>query len=341
MYYYDRFPFWSTYLRAMGMEVVVSPKTNKEIIHLGLESTVAEPCFPIQVAHGHAAYLLEKEDLDCILIPNVVDAETDTPEINSYMCPWGQTLPFMIRRTPLFEGREEFIAAPTVHFRQDESFVERELWAFAKGFGVKRRRHRLAVRAAFTAQRLFGEELERAGREALGVLEETGEYGIIMVGRPYNVMDREANLDVLGKLRDHYGSNIIPIFFLPIDGVGVRDIGSNMFWNFGKKILQAARLTAQKENLHLIYITNFKCGPDSYVKHYTGRAALRPYLTLQFDAHGNDAGIMTRCEAYLDSKGALRWWKQPQEPLTGEISSSPACRTGAPEPSRQPSVTSG
>ena len=341
MYYYDRYPFWSTYLRAIGMEVVVSPKTNKEIIHLGLETIVAEPCFPIQVAHGHIAYLLEKEKPDGIFIPNLVDAETDIPEINSYMCPWGQTLPFVIRRTPLFEGREELIAAPTIHFRQDEPFVERELWAFAKVFGVKRRRHRLAVRAAYTAQQLFGEELERAGHEALDRLDETGECGVILVGRPYNVMDREANLDVLSKLRDNYGSNVVPIFFLPIDGVGVRDVGSNMFWNFGKKILQAARLAAQKENLHLIYVTNFKCGPDSYVKHYTGRAALRPYLTLQFDAHGNDAGIMTRCEAYLDSKGVLRWWKQPQEPSREGISLSPGCRTGAPGPSPQPSVTSG
>ena len=154
-------------------------------------------------------------------------------------------------------------------------------------------------------------------------------------------MDREANLDVPSKLRDNYGSNVVPIFFLPIEGIGIRDIGRNMFWNYGKKILQAARLAAHKENLHLIYVTNFKCGPDSYVKHYTIKAALKPYLTLQFDAHGNDAGIMTRCEAYLDSKGVLRWWKQPLEPSRERISTSPACRTGEPEPSPRPSVTSG
>ena len=34
----------------------------------------------------------------------------------------------------------------------------------------------------------------------------------------------------------------------------------------------------------------------------------RPFLVLQFDEHTNDAGAMTRCEAYLDSKGFLRWW---------------------------------
>ncbi|MFA4949122.1 MAG: acyl-CoA dehydratase activase-related protein, partial [Candidatus Krumholzibacteriia bacterium] len=177
---------------------------------------------------------------------------------------------------------------------------------------------------------------EAAGREALDILEKSGEAGIILVGRPYNVIDKEANLDVPGKLRDYYGMNVIPIFFLPLDGIGIRDINDNMFWNFGRKILQTARLAAQKENLHLIYITNFKCGPDSYVKHYASGAAVRPYLTLQFDGHSNDAGVMTRCEAYLDSKGVLRWWKK-SEGSKAARSTSPACRTKEQGPSPQPS----
>jgi len=62
--------------------------------------------------------------------------------------------------------------------------------------------------------------------------------------------------------------------------------------------------------LHMIYMTNFKCGPDSYIKHYVLEASGKPFLTLQFDEHQNDAGAMTRCEAYLDSKGFLRWWSK-------------------------------
>jgi predicted nucleotide-binding protein (sugar kinase/HSP70/actin superfamily) len=192
------------------------------------------------------------------------------------------------------------------------------------------------VHAGYAAQQMFREELEEAGREALDILEKSGEAGIILVGRPYNVIDKEANLDVPGKLRDYYGMNVIPIFFLPIEGIGIRDINSNMFWNFGRKILQTARLAAQKHNLHLIYVTNFKCGPDSYIKHYTTRAAVRPYLTLQFDGHSNDAGVMTRCEAYLDSKGVLRWWKR-REGSEAAPSISRECRTRDRGPSPQPS----
>jgi predicted nucleotide-binding protein (sugar kinase/HSP70/actin superfamily) len=82
-----------------------------------------------------------------------------------------------------------------------------------------------------------------------------------------------------------------------------------MFWISGRKILEAARIASEKPNLHMIYLTNFKCGPDSYIKHFAREAAGAPLLILQFDGHGNDAGYMTRCEAYLDSKGILRCYQ--------------------------------
>ena len=48
-----------------------------------------------------------------------------------------------------------------------------------------------------------------------------------------------------------------------------------MFWISGQKILEAARLVAARANLHMVYITNFKCGPDSYIKHFARDAATR------------------------------------------------------------------
>ena len=60
----------------------------------------------------------------------------------------------------------------------------------------------------------------------------------------------------------------------------------------------------------MIYMTNFKCGPDSYIKHFVRDAFGRPFLSLQFDGHANDAGMLTRIEAYLDSQGILRRWSR-------------------------------
>ena len=58
-----------------------------------------------------------------------------------------------------------------------------------------------------------------------------------------------------------------------------------------------------------------------------------PFLTLQFDGHSNDAGMMTRCEAYLDSKGILRWWrKQQDQPTEGASKDGPSSAHKWPTP---------
>jgi predicted nucleotide-binding protein (sugar kinase/HSP70/actin superfamily) len=78
-----------------------------------------------------------------------------------------------------------------------------------------------------------------------------------------------------------------------------------MFWNYGRKILQAAQLVACRRGLHILFLTNYRCGPDSFIKHWVGRTSGKPFLTIQLDSHHNDAGALTRCEAYLERKGCL------------------------------------
>ncbi len=309
LYTHDRLPFWATFFAELGARPVLSPESDKTIRETGVELTVAEPCFPIRVAHGHVDWLL-REGVDYVFVPNQINEETEFPQFNSHACPWGQTLPFVVRTAPRLEDHRDKLLAPRVRFRLGRELLARDLADVGARLGADRRRVRAALDAAFNAQDEFRAALLAAGAEALVTLERTGEPGIVLVGRPYNMFDKGINMDIPRKLRKFYGVNVIPLDFLPLKGIDVTDIVPNMYWNYGRKILQAARFVGDRPNLHLIYMTNFKCGPDSYIKHYVRQASGKPYLTLQFDEHQNDAGAMTRCEAYLDSKGFLRWWSK-------------------------------
>jgi len=320
MYTYDRFQFWNTFLSELGFEVVLSDKSSKKVINYGIDAVVAEPCFPIKLAHGHVKDLLEK-DVDYIFIPNMLNVETEFMDVNSHVCPWGQTMTFVIRHAPMMEGRESMLLQPTIHLRDGKEAVTKELQAFVKGmdehkicsYSIGKKQVARAVDMAYRAQMEFRQKLMEAGQEALRTLVEEDELGIVIVGRSYNIYDSGVNLDIPKKLRDYYGVNVVPMDFLPLEGVDISDVNSNMYWDYGRKILQAARIVAQYPNLHIIYITNFKCGPDSYIKQFVREASGgKPFLSLQFDGHSNDAGFMTRCEAYLDSKGFLRWWKRQE-----------------------------
>ena len=311
MYTYDRLPFWATFFAELGARPVLSPESDKTMREIGVELTVAEPCFPIRVAHGHVDWLL-REGVDHVFVPNQINEETEFPQFNSHACPWGQTLPFVVRAAPRLEDQRDKLLTPRVRFRAGREELVRDLREVGARLGADERRLRAALDVAARAQDAFRDALLAAGARALATLEETGELGIVLVGRPYNMYDKGINMDIPRKLRKFYGVNVIPLDFLPIKGIDITDIVPNMYWNYGRKILQTARFVGDRPRLHLIYMTNFKCGPDSYVKHYVREASGKPYLTLQFDEHQNDAGAMTRCEAYLDSKGFLRWWSQDE-----------------------------
>ena len=310
MYFYERFPFWKTFLTRLGFGVKVSPRTDKAIAREGLEKTVAEPCYPIQVAHGHVAALL-RDGIDFLFVPNVVNAETTHTHTESHFCPWGQTLPFVLASVPGWEKEvRQKLLSPTVRFRDEERLVVEDLFECFGPLGVSRREVREAIREGWKEQHRFGNFLLDRGAMAVSEVEKADAHAVILIGRSYNLYDRDVNLNVPGKLRDQYGANVIPIDFLPVDGIDIREIHDNMFWNYGRKIIAAARWCRNRPKFHIIYITNFKCGPDSYIRHFIRKASDASSLSLQFDGHGNDAGYMTRCEAYLDSKGVLRWWAE-------------------------------
>ena len=312
MYTYDRLPFFNVYLSECGFCTVLSDTTNTSIANMGIESVVAEPCYPITVAHGHIKELIDK-GVDYIWLPNIINSETETTKTESYVCVWGTTLPFVAMHSPTFHAHRDKILRPIIHFRDGEKIIKRELFRCVEKLGISRRVSNKAVEMAIEAQNEFRNRLKETGRKSIERIKVTGEKAVVLVGRPYNIYDKAINLSVATKLASVYGINVIPMDFLDLEGIDISGVNKNMFWNYGKKILQSAVKLSKESQFDLIYITNFKCGPDSFIKQFVSKALGRPFLVLQFDGHSNDAGMMTRCEAYLDSKGFLSTWEVGSE----------------------------
>jgi predicted CoA-substrate-specific enzyme activase len=303
--YFEQFPLWNRFFRELGCDVQISEKTNRKIAQDGIDLSVAEPCYPVRISHGHVQDLLDKR-VDYIFLPNILDSESKQDDVEAHLCPWNQTLPFVIQSAPGFEEERKRLLIPTIHFGLGPEHVARELEVLAEPLKKSKPEIRRAFHAGRLALQSFIQKLQEEGQQAIRQLKASGEGGIILVGRYYNLYDRSVNLDIPGKLKDLYGVNVLPQDFLPLDEIDIRDVNDNMFWNSGRRILAAAKLAREYPKLHLIYITNFKCGPDSFIKHFVNMAADKPFLALQFDGHSNDAGFLTRCEAYLHSKGMIQ-----------------------------------
>ena len=310
MFAIEQLPFWRTLFAECGLKVVLSEPTNKRIAQLGLSTVIAEPCFPIIAAHGHVAELLKREDLDYLFLPNIISLATRYNNTESHLCPWHQTLPFVCRQAPGICEHKDKLISPRVDFHGGQKMVTAQLHQCFCTLGIPKRTIARAVDAGYYAQAEFTRKILALGQQAMAKIERADRKAVVVIGRPYNLHDPGMNLSVPGKLRDYYGVDCIPLDFLDTDKVDIQDIHANMYWTLGRRALAAAKFTRGKDNLHIIYITNFKCGPDSFITHFIRGAGGKPFLTLQFDGHSNDAGIMTRCEAYLDSIGILRPWRR-------------------------------
>jgi len=61
--YWKRPYFWENFFENLGFEVLLSPKTNKEIVEVGVKISDPETCFSNKVYFGHLKWLEGKCDL--------------------------------------------------------------------------------------------------------------------------------------------------------------------------------------------------------------------------------------------------------------------------------------
>jgi hypothetical protein len=136
------------------------------------------------------------------------------------------------------------------------------------------------------------------GKEALAWLDSHPEtFGVVLFGRPYNAFTSDANMGIPHKIASR-GHLLIPHDMLPSDGY---EVDGQMFWAMGQKIMKSAQLVKGHSRLFGFYITNFSCGPDSFLlTYFRNLMGAKPSLTLELDQHTADAGIDTRVEAALD-----------------------------------------
>lgn len=304
--FHELYPFWQALLTELGCEIVLSDPTNKKIIHEGAERSVAETCFPMKVGLGHLLNLAEKPNLDYVWLPSIINLpRKQTETSDTFVCPYVQSLCYSSRSSVDFEAAGIKVLQPVLYLQKGAKHRLEALQEVAATLGQSKAQLRRALEAAEAAQQAFEEGKRRRGQEVLAELGPE-QRALVVVSRAYNGCDPGANLEIPRKLRE-MGELVIPMDFLPLDDVELPKDWFNMYWRYGQKILSAAELIAKDERLHAVYITNFGCGPDSFVsRFFAERLGGKPFLQIEVDEHSADAGMITRCEAFLDSLDATK-----------------------------------
>lgn len=307
--YYAYFPFWKEFFSKIGLEIVISQNTSKQILDNGVREAVTDACVPIKLFHGHVLDL--KDKVDYIFVPRLVSINK---EKTVTFCPKFLGLPNMIKASmtglpPLIDVR--------VDLKKGWGELLKICYKLGKQFDAGVWTTIKAYRAGLKAQRKYQQLLNEqyTPLEALAILEgqekpplavANPKLRFAVLGFPYTIYDKFVNVDIISKLRK-LGIKVLTTEMVPpkILLQQAKKVPKNLFWNFSNQVLRAALYYIDNGKVDgIIHITAFGCGPDAMVDKMIELEAKHrgkiPFMSITIDEHTGEAGLMTRIEAFVD-----------------------------------------
>lgn len=293
---YDYAQLFIGFLNELGVKMVFSRKTNRQVIEHSLELSYTDSCFPIKLLHGHAASL---EENDYVIFPSALRlGQKEGDENQKYACPLVQASPFLVREAIKLHGK---LLTPFIDFSMGDKEVIENLTKTSKQIGFSRWKGKSAAKAGLAAQREFERAREEKGRELLAQIRENGQIGVVVLSRAYMSQDSGANLGIAEQLVQ-LGVVPIPLDFLPLSSVDISQYSDRPYWAYESKLIAGAHIVASNPHLYGLILTNFGCGPNSFVLNIVEDIiGSKPLGQLEIDEHAAEAGIVTRLEAFVDT----------------------------------------
>ena len=300
------YPLYSTFFYEIGFEPVVSKAPLQE----GIDQKNAAFCYPVEQSHGFFWSLISGDDVpEFIFLPHFKAVPVTNGYRSSQVCPLVQGEAFYLQTTfrkRLEEVRKKGlkILAPLIDLTHGIESAKEPLLETAKSMGVPRKAAENAFLAAIDAQKKCFKEMKFVGNEALKELEKDPEkFGVVIFARSYNGFVEEAHMGIPRKFASR-GISVLPFDFLDFDD---EESKRHMYWGMGQLLLKAGKVVERHPQLFGTYITNFSCGPDSFlIGYFRDLMGRKPSLTLELDSHTADAGLETRIEAFIDIVNSYR-----------------------------------
>jgi predicted nucleotide-binding protein (sugar kinase/HSP70/actin superfamily) len=291
--YYNYYPAWKVFFQELGVEVIESRGSNRDILDKGVKLAVDEACLPVKICHGHVVDLCDR--VDYIFLPRIVSVEK-----NEYVCPKLMGLPDMIRSNLSSLPK---VLTPTINQNQD-------------GFSLFKANLKIGSHFTNNTFKIFKahwksiKALKDHQRRLIKQINSSNKLVIALLGHAYLLYDEYINLGIIDKLND-LGVEVITPQNLKMKEInkGASKLSKALFWTFNKKIIGSAYYLFDRKDIDgIIQLAAFGCGPDALIGELIERKAKRRkdlhFMSLNLDEHSGEAGLMTRLEAFVDM---IKW----------------------------------
>ena len=289
-YYYE--DLWLNFFANLGIETMVSPPTNKEIIRQGVSNSIDEECYSAKLFVGHVAYLID--ECDMIFVPRV-----ENTGIREEYCTKFFGLYDLAKNT--FPDAT-FLCAEVDYLRR-----KKEPDAFVR-LGVALGKSEEESLQAYKDAKAEADAVKQAKIVTQENLLESNNAKVLLVSRSYNTLDASIGKEIL----DYFAANDFDVIHADlIDSkeaktLARRAYSSRLYWRMTADLLGGV----EKYRDHvdgIVLISAFPCGPDSIFNELLIRTIDdKPMLSLVIDEQDASAGIQTRLESFVDIITAQR-----------------------------------
>ncbi|MCG8685799.1 MAG: acyl-CoA dehydratase activase, partial [Desulfobacterales bacterium] len=286
-------PFWQVFFKELGLKVKTS-RNLKDPVKLGKKISGAEFCAPVVALHGHISYLLEKSDF--VFLPFYFEDKTDEKDARRQHCYYTQFTPAVM--AGYLNSKK--ILSPMVRYLYTSFHTKVELYNSLKKLG--NRLSFFEISQAYDRACNARKSIDKGLKQVFAANMSDENVNVLLLGRPYTVLSPAMNNNIPGIF-----SNLgIKTFFQDMveldnhDYSPIEPLLKQIHWKHAANILKAAFVAAKQKNLYPVYISSFKCAPDSFGVDYFKEIMEtfnKPYLVLELDEHDSSVGYETRIEA--------------------------------------------
>ncbi len=289
---------WVYFFSKLGIKTITS-KSLKNPVQIGKSLARAEFCAPVVSMHGHVQYLNERADY--IFLPFYFEEKQAVKDRRRQHCYYTQFTPSVIS---CLQGIDKTkIISPIIKYLYTNFHTKLELYKSLKNISSDFMFSFFDISTAFDEAVKHKETYKTALKNKyLEHSSNSEKMNVVFLGRPYTVLSKSTNnnipqiFETLGvktffqdmiDFKDHDFSQIDPLL-------------KEIHWEYAAQILKTAFYAATCENLYPVYISSFKCAPDSFAIDYFKIIMERfnkPYLVLELDEHDSSVGYETRVEA--------------------------------------------
>lgn len=288
IFYYYYKDLWTNFFDYLDVPYIVSPKTNKKILRMGIKNSNDEVCFAMKVFLGHVAFL--KDKCDYLFIPRIDNFKSSNQTCTNFLA--------------LYDIVRNIFNKPALHYNIDlehKKTIKKGLFYLGRCLGKKDKEIRKAYRQAYKD---YKEKRELDIKENISKLK-SEKLKILIVAHPYITYDEMLGKDITDYLSSH---NIEVIysdkFNSKITNKLALKYSKDIYFKYNRDNIGALKYCENKID-GVIFLSAFPCGPDSLVNELVMRKIKVPYLNLVLDDNSSFAGLETRLESFTDMLGEL------------------------------------